>query len=73
MKIGRLITEDGLELSVESAQVIELADYLRRRQLNETIADEAGATISLVDPEEFERAAQAAYFAQAAKARPAAA
>ena len=76
MKVGRLITVEGIEFSLESSQLRELTEYLRRQETNETIAPDSGAPLNVsgfVDPEEYERAAQAAYFVRQAKALPAAA
>ena len=76
MKIGRLLTNEGIEFSLDSAQLIELTAYLQRQQRNETIAASAGApsnAASFFDPEEYERAAQAAYLVRPAQALPAAA
>ena len=76
MKIGRLITVEGLEFSIESSQLNELIEYLRRHEVTETIASELGAPVEasgFVDPEDYERAAQAAYFAHQAKSVSAAA
>jgi hypothetical protein len=76
MKVGRLITDDGIEFSLENSQLGEFIEYLRRRGANETIAEELSVLIDtsgFVDPEDYERAAQAAYFASRAKTFPAAA
>jgi len=72
MKVGRLITIEGIEFSLESSQLRELTDYLRRQEANEAVAAEASAP-GLVDPEDYERAAQAAYFVRQEKSLPAAA
>ena len=78
MKVGRLITDDGIEFSLESSQLRELTEYLCRQEANDAIAAQASATglpclPSLLDPEDYERAAQAAYFVRQVKALPAAA
>jgi len=76
MKVGRFITVEGLEFSVDSSQLKELTEYLRRCEITETIASEIGASADaagFVDPEDYERAAQAAYFARRAKSLPVAA
>jgi len=75
MKVGRLITLEGIEFNLESSQLRELTDYLRRHEINDAIAAEAGAQAEVyvfVDPEEYERAVQAAYFVRQQKAFPAA-
>ncbi len=63
MSIGRLLTKEGLEIGLESNQLEELIRYLRQVEANESLAlamhFEANAD-GFVDPEEYERAAQAA-------------
>jgi hypothetical protein len=76
MKVGRLITDDGIELSLENSQLGEFIEYLRRQEANEAVAAELSLladTSGFVDPEDYERAAQAAYFVSRAKTVPAAA
>ncbi|HZF40457.1 MAG TPA: hypothetical protein VE715_16660 [Blastocatellia bacterium] len=76
MKVGRLITDEGIEFSLENSQLREFIEYLRRQVANEAIAAELGVLVDasgFVDPEDYERAAQAAYFARKAKTLPAAA
>lgn len=76
MKVGRLITVEGIEFNLESSQLRELTEYLRRQEVNDAIAAESGAqgtASGFVDPEEFERAVQAAYFVGQQKTFPAAA
>jgi hypothetical protein len=71
MKIGRLITFDGVEFILDSSQLRELTDYLKRQELIEAFAGEPSAAAGgpgIVDPEDYERAAQAAYFARQAAA-----
>jgi cation transport regulator ChaC len=76
MKVGKLITNEGVEYSLESAQLGELFEYLRRREGNAAavsklsgLADASG----FVDPEDYERVVQAAYFTRRKNALPAAA
>jgi hypothetical protein len=72
MKLGRLITTEGVEISVEISQLRELTDYLSRWETHERFAASAGEPDdgpSLVDPENYERVIQAAYFAKQARAR----
>ncbi len=72
MNIGRLITTDGIEFTLDSSQLTDLAEYLRRQELNDTLAKEAGLQApEFVDPEEYERIAQAAHFAWQRIAAPA--
>lgn len=76
MKIGRLITTEGIEFSLESSQLKDLTEYLRHQEVNDAIASASGAQVNasgFVDPEEYERAAQAAYFVRQVKTFPAAA
>lgn len=73
MKIGRLITVEGIEFSVDRSQLRELTEYLRRQEIDEAIASDLGIpgdASGLIDPEGYERAAQAAYYVQKSKARP---
>jgi len=63
MKIGRLITSEGVEFSVESSQLRKLIEYLQRQEANEASTSELGATreeTEFIDPEDYERAIQAA-------------
>lgn len=76
MKIGRLITVEGIEFNLDSSQLAELTEYLHHQQINDAIALDVGVPLNpsgFIDPEEYERAAQAAYFVRQAKALPAAA
>jgi predicted nucleic acid-binding protein len=76
MKVGRLITEEGIEFSLDNSQLREFIDRLRRQEANEAIAAELSLLVDasgFIDPEDYERAAQAAYFARRAKKLPAAA
>jgi hypothetical protein len=76
MKVGRLITDEGIEFSLDNSQLREFIESLRRQEGDESIATELsrlGDASGLVDPEDYERAAQAAYFARRAKTLPAAA
>jgi hypothetical protein len=76
MKVGRLITDEGIEFSLEGSQLGEFIEYLRRQEANKAIAAELSALVDasgFIDPEDYERAVQAAYFARRAKTIPAAA
>ena len=42
MKLGRLITVEGIEIRVETAQLGELVEYLGRRASDEAIAANVG-------------------------------
>ena len=75
MNIGRLLTNEGLEFSLDSSQLTELTEYLQRQQRNEAIAAQAGVpsnAASFLEPEEYERAAQAAALARIAQVPPSA-
>ncbi|HZF40725.1 MAG TPA: hypothetical protein VE715_18020 [Blastocatellia bacterium] len=68
--------DDGIEFSLENSQLREFIEYLRRQEANEAIVAELSVLVDasgFVDPEDYERAAQAAYFARKAKTLPAAA
>ncbi|HEY9433499.1 MAG TPA: hypothetical protein VI260_18735 [Blastocatellia bacterium] len=76
MKVGRLITDEGIEFSLENAQLREFIEHLRRQDANEAIVAELSVLVDasgFIDPEDYERAAQAAYFVRQAKKLPAAA
>jgi hypothetical protein len=76
MKVGRLITEEGIEFSLDNSQLREFIERLRRQEANETVAAELSLLVDasgFIDPEDYERAAQAAYFARRATTLPAAA
>jgi hypothetical protein len=76
MKAGRLITDDGIEFTLENSQLREFIEYLRRQDANGALAAELSVLVDasgFVDPEDYERAAHAAYFARRAKTLPAAA
>ena len=76
MKVGRLITNEGIEFSLENSQLVEFIEYLRRQEANEAIVAEISALVGasgFVDPEDYERAAQAVYSMRRAKKLPAAA
>jgi hypothetical protein len=76
MKVGRLVTEEGIEFSLDTSQLGEFIERLRRQEGNEAIAAELSLLVDAsgsIDPEDYERAAQAAYFARRAKTLPAAA
>jgi hypothetical protein len=76
MKVGRLITDEGIEFSLVNSQLVEFIEYLRRQEANEAIVTEISALVDasgFVDPEDYERAAQAVYFVRRAKKLPAAA
>lgn len=64
MKVGTLVTEEGVELSLETSQLRELIEYLNRQEANESISVEASDSIDdldFADPEDCERAIQAAW------------
>jgi hypothetical protein len=76
MKVGRLITNEGIEFSLENSQLVEFIEYLRRQEANEAIVAEISALVDasgFVDPEDYERAVQAVYSMRRAKKLPAAA
>ena len=76
MKVGRLITDEGIEFSLDNSQLREFIERLRRQEANETVAAELSLLVDasgFIDPEDYERAAQAAYFARRATTLPAAA
>ena len=63
MSIGRLITTEGIEFNLENGQLRDLTDFLRRQEINDALAAAAELeALGFVDPEEYERALQAAYF-----------
>lgn len=71
MNLGRLITAEGIEINLEGSQLKDPTEYLRRQEINDALA--AGAnleTLAFVDPEEYERALQAAYFVRQQKIFP---
>lgn len=73
MKVGKLITDQGIEFSLENSQLVEFIEYLRRQKADEAIASELNALVDasgFVDPEDYERAAQAAYLVSRAKKLP---
>jgi hypothetical protein len=72
MSIGRLITTEGIEFNLESGQLKDLTEFLRRQQINDALAAAAELeALSFFDPEEYERTVQAAYFVRQQKAFPA--
>jgi hypothetical protein len=76
MKVGRLITDEGIEFGLDNSQLREFIEHLRRQKGDESIAAELSLLVDasgFVDPEDYERAAQAVYFARRAKTLPAAA
>jgi hypothetical protein len=76
MKVGRLITDEGIEFSLDNLQIREFIEQLRRQKADESIVAELSLLVDasgFVDPEDYERAAQAAYFARRATTLPAAA
>lgn len=74
MIIGRLMTTDGIEFGLELAQLKELTEFLRRQEVNDALTAETKLEAShFFDPEEYERAVQAAYFVRQQKAALAAA
>jgi hypothetical protein len=76
MKVGRLISDEGVEFSLDNSQLREFIECLRRQEGDEAIAAELSLLVDaagFIDPEDYERAAQAAYFARRAKTVPAAA
>ena len=75
MKVGRLITDEGIEFSLDNSQIRELIERLHSQDAGQAIAAELSLLIDasgVVDPEDYERAAQAAYYARRAKSVPAA-
>lgn len=67
MNIGRLITAEGIEFNLEGTQLKELTEYLQHQEDNAALAARAGlppTEFALVDPENYERALQAAYLVQ---------
>lgn len=76
MKVGGLITDEGIEFSFENSQIKGFIEYLRRQEASESLAAELSLLVDasgFVDPEDYERAAQAVYFMRRAKKLPAAA
>ena len=76
MKVGRLITDEGIEFSLDNSQLREFIEHLRRQEANQAIAAELDTLVDasgFIDPEDYERVAQAAYFVREAKTLPAAA
>jgi len=74
MNIGRLITPEGIEINLEVSQLRDLTEYLRRQEINDALAAAAKLeALGFIDPEEYERTLQAAYFAREQKTLPAAA
>lgn len=74
MRVGRLITDEGIEFGLENLQLLEFIEYLGRQAANEAIAAELSALVDasgFIDPEDYERAAQAAYFVRQAEQLPA--
>lgn len=72
MKIGRLITDDGIEIGLESSELKEINEYLVRQRANELIAADVESPVFTgggLDPEDYERVVQAAYFAGRRSAR----
>lgn len=75
MKVGRLITDEGIEFSLDNSQLKEFIELLRGQNVDDAIAAELSLLVDSsggVDPEDYERAVQAACFAGRAKTRPAA-
>jgi hypothetical protein len=67
MKVGRLITVEGIEFNLEGSQLKELTEYLKQQEENAALAadaDFAQGEFALVDPENYERVLQAAYLVQ---------
>jgi hypothetical protein len=65
MKVGRLITVEGVEFNLECSQLKELTEYLKHQEENATLAAElAWDDSDFIDPENYERALQAAYLVQ---------
>jgi hypothetical protein len=65
MIVGSLITDDGIEFSLDNSQLISFIEYLRRQEADEAIAAELNDLVDgagFIDPEDYERAAQAAYY-----------
>jgi hypothetical protein len=76
MKVGRLITDEGIEFSIDNSQLREFIERLRLQVAGQSIADELSILVDasgFIDPEDYERAAQAAYYARQTKKIPAAA
>jgi hypothetical protein len=74
MKVGRLITDEGIEFNLDNSQLKDFIERLRSQNANETIAAELSLLVDssgFVDPEDYERAVQAACFASRAKTLPA--
>lgn len=67
MKVGRLITVEGIEFNLEYSHLKELTEYLKHQEENTALAADAALVqgeFALVDPENYERALQAAYLVQ---------
>jgi Holliday junction resolvase len=67
MKIERFIfiSAEGIEFKLEHSQLESLLEYLRRQEATDRLAAEAKLSLSeaeFIDPEDFERAAQAEHF-----------
>jgi hypothetical protein len=76
MRVGRVITDEGMEFSLESSQLVEFIEFLRRQKADDAIAAELSVLVDgsgFIDPEDYERAIQAVYFAGRSKKLPAAA
>jgi hypothetical protein len=76
MKVGRLITDEGIEFSIDNSQLREFIKRLRLQEADQSIAEELSVLVDasgFIDPEDYERTAQAAYYARQDKKIPAAA
>jgi hypothetical protein len=76
MKVGRLITDEGIEFSIDNSHLREFIERLRLQEADRSIAEELSVLVDasgFIDPEDYERAAQAAHYARQAKKIPAAA
>lgn len=73
MNIGKLITTEGIEINLDSSQLWDLTEFLRRQEIHDALAAAKLEALGFIDPEEYERTLQAAYFAREQKTLPAAA
>jgi len=73
MKVGKLITIEGIEINLDSSKLGELTELLHHQEVNKAIASEPNtvpAAPGVVDLEDFERTAQAAYLVHQARTFP---
>jgi hypothetical protein len=76
MKVGRLVTSEGVEYTLAESQLGDIIGYLQGREGNDAVISKSSgqaAAADQVDPEDYERAVQAAYFTSRKNAVPAAA